>query len=281
VSSLADRIPARGGTLAGNYRLGSARYLRSHWRLLWRVTKHDLRQRYAGSFLGLGWAMLAPLLLLAIYGVVYIEVFRIRVPDLSTSEYVFYVFSGLVPYLVCADAISQGVTSVITNKAVLNNTVFPIDLTPVKPVLGAQVTMATGLAVVLVGAAATMELHTTLVLLPVIWLLNVLWLMGVNWILSVLNVMFRDLQNVITVLLMATLVASPIAYTPEMVPATLKPLLYLNPMAYFVIAYQQTIMLGVWPSLLRALVLVVMSIATFAFGAWFFARVKRVIVDYV
>ncbi len=47
------------------------------------------------------------------------------------------------------------------------------------------------------------------------------------------------------------------------------------------IAYQQTIMLGEWPSPLRGTVLVVMSIVTFVLGAWFFARVKRVIVDYV
>lgn len=277
---VANRVPGR-RPAAAPHGLGSAGYLRSHWRLLWRVTKHDLRQRYAGSQLGLGWAMLAPILVLAVYGVVYIEVFRIRVPNLSEAQYVFYVFAGLVPYLVCAEAISLGVTSVITNKAVLNNTVFPIDLTPIKPVLSTQVVMATGLTVVLAGAIATSELHATLVLLPLVWLLNIAWLMGVNWILSVLNVMFRDLQNVITVVLMATLVASPIAYTPDMVPSTLKPLLYLNPMAYFVIAYQQTIMLGEWPSPLRGTVLVVMSIVTFVLGAWFFARVKRVIVDYV
>lgn len=225
--------------------------------------------------------MLAPLLVLAIYAVVYLQVFRVRVPNLTPAGYIFYVFCGLVPYLVCAEAIGQGVISVIANKAVLNNTVFPIDLTPIKPVLGTQVVMATGLAVVLAGAIATVGLHVTLVLLPVVWLLNILWLMGVNWILSVLNVMFRDLQNVITAVLMAMLVASPIAYTPAMVPPALKLVLDLNPFAYFVIAYQQVIMLGTWPSVPRAIVLVVMSTATFAFGAWFFARLKRVVVDYV
>ena len=222
MSNVLDRPAIRTGPLIGSRRLGSARYLQSHWRLLWRVTKHDLRQRYAGSLLGLGWAMLAPLLILGIYAVVYLQVFRVKVPELSASAYVIYVFCGLVPYLVASQAIAQGVTSVITNKAVLNNTVFPIDLTPVEPVLGAQVVMATGTAVVLVGAVATKGAHVTLVLLPVLWLLNVLWLIGVNWVISVLNVIFRDLQNLVTVVLMAMLVASPIAYTPSMVPPGLK-----------------------------------------------------------
>ena len=265
----------------GGRGIGSARYLRSHRRLLWRVTKNDLQQRYAGSILGLGWAMAGPMLVLGIYALIYLEIFRIRVNDLSSGEYVLYVFCGLVPYLVCAEAIGQGVGSVIANKAVLNNTVFPIDLTPVKPVLGTQVVMATGMTVVLAGAAMTGRLHPTLALLPIVWVLNVLWLMGVNWLLSLLNVIFRDLQNLIAAVLMVMLVASPIAYTPDMVPPGLKPLLALNPFAYFVVAYQQIIMLGIWPSIPHLLVLVVMTAVTFGVGSWFFDRAKRVIIDYV
>ena len=61
----------------------------------------------------------------------------------------------------------------LTNKSVLNNTVFPIDLAPVKPVLATQAVMVTGMAVVVVGAVLTGNVHATIVLLPVIWLLNI------------------------------------------------------------------------------------------------------------
>jgi len=272
-STRVRRVPTGG--------LGSARFLLSHRRLLWRVTKNDLQGRYAGSLLGLGWAMLAPLLVLAIYALIYLEIFRVKVENLSSAEYVLYVFSGLVPYLVCAEAIGHGVMSVISNKAVLNNTVFPIDLTPVKPVLGTQIVMATGMTVVVAGAAATGQLSPTIVLLPVIWALNIVWLIGINWIVSLLNVIFRDLQNLIAAALMVMLVASPIAYTPDMVPQALKPLLALNPFAYFVVAYQQVIMLGIWPSPAHLVLLFAMTAVTFLAGAWFFDRAKRVIIDYV
>jgi lipopolysaccharide transport system permease protein len=261
--------------------VGSARYLISHRRLLWRVSKNDLRQRHAGSFLGFGWTMLAPLLVLAIYALIYLEIFRIRVPELTSLQYVFYVFCGLVPYLMCAEALSIGVSAVVANKSVLNNTVFPVDLTPVKPVITTQVVMATGMVVVVTGAALTGRLHLTILLLPVIWFFNVLWLIGLNWILSLLNVIVRDLQNLISATLMIMLVASPIAYTPDMVPSALKPLLALNPFAYFVVAYQQIIMLGIWPRPLHLSILIMMSVITFGFGSWFFDRAKRVIIDYV
>jgi lipopolysaccharide transport system permease protein len=273
VSTVAARRPHWSG--------GSAQYFRSHGRLLYRVTRNDLSARHAGSHLGIGWIFLAPLLVLAIYSLIYLEIFRVRVAGLSSAEYVIYIFCGLVPYLATAEAMSTGVTSVLTNKSVLNNTVFPIDLAPVKAALSAQAIMIAGLAVVLAGAVATGNMHRTLILLPVIWALNIVWLIGVNWVLSLLNVIFRDLQNLLSAILMIMLVASPIAYTPDMVPSALKPLLAVNPFAYFVVAYQQVIMLGIFPSVPHALLLVIMPLAAFAFGSWFFYRAKRVIVDYV
>ena len=102
-------------------------------------------------------------------------------PSIRRSiEYVVYIFCGLVPYLATAEAMSTGVTSVLTNKSVLNNTVFPIDLAPVKAALSAQAIMIAGLAVVLAGALLTGNAHGTLVLLPAIWALQIVWLIGVR-----------------------------------------------------------------------------------------------------
>jgi lipopolysaccharide transport system permease protein len=261
---------------------GSARHIKRHWRLLLRLTRHDLEVRYAGSLLGLGWIFLGPLLILGIYALIYLEVFRAVPPTgLSRPAYVIYIFCGLVPYLTTAQALSFGVNSVISNKSILNNTVFPIDLTPVKAALSAQAVMLVGIPLLVAGTVATGHAHATLVALPVVWALNILWLIGVNWVISILNVLFRDLQNLLTVVLMILLVSSPFAYTPSQVPHALKPLLLLNPFAYFVVAYQQIVMLGQLPDFWHALVLVLMSALTFAFGSWFFAKVKGVAVDYV
>jgi lipopolysaccharide transport system permease protein len=262
-------------------RAGSARYLASHRSLLWRLTRNEFRARYAGSHLGNFWVFLAPVLLLVVYAITYVAILRIRLAGLSSWEYVIFIFSGLVPYLMTAESLSNGVTSVIANKAVLSNTVFPIDLTPVKAVLTSQATMVVGMAVTITGAAFVGTLHWTIVLLPVIWLLNVMALIGLNWFLSLLNVIFRDIQNFLTPILMMMLIISPIAYTPEIVPDSLRLLILLNPFAYFVVAYQQVIVLGLTPGPLHALALVLIAVVPFVVGSWFFATAKRVIVDYV
>jgi homopolymeric O-antigen transport system permease protein len=259
----------------------SARFLLSHRQLLIRVTSSELRARYAGSIFGIGWFVIAPVLLLSTYALVYLEILRVQVPGLSSESYVLYIFAGLVPYLATAEALSLGVGSVIANKAVLSNTVFPIDLAPPKAVLLSQGTMAVGLAITVVGAVLVGAAQWSVVFVPLIWLLQLASLIGLTWILSLLNVVFRDLQNLIGILLFMLLIVSPIAYTSEMVPSTLRPLIVLNPFAYFVVAYQKVIVLGVAPSVRELVVLLISGVGLFLVGGWFFGRAKALLIDYV
>src|SRR6478672_5904565 len=81
----------------------------SPWAIVWRkralllrTARTELATRYAGSLLGIGWIVLTPALLLGVYGVVYLEVFKVRGPNMSSSQFILYIFAGLVPYLVTA-----------------------------------------------------------------------------------------------------------------------------------------------------------------------------------
>lgn len=236
--------------------------------------------RYAGSLLGVGWALVAPLAILAIYAVVYLYIFAVRPTQMSPLEYVLYMFAGLVPFLMSGEALNGGVSSVVANRSVLNNTVFPIDLAPVKPVLMSQAVSIVGFATIVLLSAATGRVTWAILAWPLLWGLQVLFLVGLNWILSLIHVVFRDLQYAMGILLMIMLIASPIAYTPDMVPLTLKPLILLNPFAYFVIAYQKVLVLGQLPHWWEWAALVILSCGIFVSGGWIFAKGKRVLIDY-
>ena len=272
---------ARRGGRAKRQAGHSARFLASHAGLLLRVTWNDLGRRYAGSVLGVGWVIIAPAALFALYAAIYLFIFRAKPAGLDGPAYVLYIFAGLVPYLMTAEALSGGVGSVVVNRSVLNSTVFPIDLAPVKAVLAAQGSMVVGLAVTIGGVIAIGRAHWTILLVPVVWALQILALIGATWILSLINVVIRDLQNLIALLLVILMVASPIAYTPSMVPASLRAVIYLNPLAYFVITYQRILVLGQLPDVTTGVLLVASSILLFGLGGWFFSRVKSVMVDYV
>ena len=258
----------------------SATYLFTHRRLLYSVTKNELAARYAGSVLGIGWLILTPVLFLAIYAVVYLLIYRLRVPGLSTEQYVLYIIAGLVPFLVTAESLSTGVSSVVANKAVLSNVVFPIDLVPAKAVLGSQVTMAIGTVAILGASIVIGSISWTVLLVPIVWVLQVAMLIGVTWLLSLLNIVLRDLTHAVSIFLVIMLVASPIAYTPDMVPDNLRVLLAANPFAYFIVAYQQLIVLGSLPTATQCIGIVVIAAVSFGLGGLFFARAKRALLDY-
>ncbi|MBM3994917.1 MAG: ABC transporter [Planctomycetes bacterium] len=256
-------------------------YLLTHGSLLGRVTKSELAARYAGSILGLGWAILLPLMVLGLYTVTYTLIFRIQVADLSPFQYTMFIFAGLVPFLSLADALGQGLTSVVASRSLLTNTVFPIDLAPVKAVLLGQVVMAVGMFALVLCLGVTGQLQPTIILLPIVWFLQILALTGIVWILSLINVVLRDLQTVIGLLIMSLMIISPIAYGPENVPENLRVLLILNPFAWFVMAYQKILIFGMWPETLHWVALVGWSTLLFVGGGYFFSRAKKAMIDYV
>jgi lipopolysaccharide transport system permease protein len=149
----------------------------------------------------------------------------------------------------------------------------------VKAVLTAQATMVVGMVAAVAGAIITHRVSALILFLPVVWFLQVLALIGVTWILSLVNVFVRDLQNVLNAVLMILLIASPILYTPDQVPQALKLILVLNPLAYFIVAYQEVVILGYVPTAAHIVGIVVMSVGLFWVGSIAFARAKNSLID--
>lgn len=242
----------------------------------------DVRQRYTGSAFGSMWALLFPILQLSIYAALYSVIFKIRIPELGEMGYVVLVFSGLVPLMAFGEALSAATSSLSTNKSLLLNTVFPAELIPIRAVLSAQVTGIVGLAITLsVGFLADRTSWQAIFLVPIFWSLLMMFTMGIGWMLSLFSLVARDIQHALGLIIMLLFVLSPFAYTPEMVPAALKPIIYLNPMSYFVLTFQQLICYGAWPDPWVASGAVALGLGSFFVGFSVFQRAKYVFFDYV
>jgi lipopolysaccharide transport system permease protein len=209
---------------------------------------HDIRQRYIGSAFGSLWVFLFPLLQLGIYAGLYSFIFKIRVPGLTEMGYVLLVFSGLVPLMAFNEALTAATSSLSANKNLLLNTVFPAELIPLRAALSGHVTSLVGLTVTLiVGFALGRTSWQAIFLVPIFWVLLLMFAIGIGWMFSLFSLVARDIQHGLGLLTMLLFVLSPFAYTPEMVPEALKPLIYLNPLSYFVLTFQQLICYGTWP----------------------------------
>ncbi|MHB8073346.1 ABC transporter permease [Desulfosporosinus fructosivorans] len=242
---------------------------------------NDIKARYAGSLLGLAWAALYPILFLGCYAMVYIYVFNVRFQMFNTNEYVILIFCGLIPFLGFQETINSGITSVVANVGLMKNTLFPIELVPVKSLIVSQTTQFSGLVIIFVALGFLGKLTFLSPLVLLFWVLQMAFQLGLSWILSSLNVLFRDLQNIVALLTLLLMFISPIAYPVSMVPPNLVPFLKMNPLFYIISCYQDVLIYGRLPQLAIFLPFLTMSLFSFVGGYWFFMKMKRVFVDNV
>lgn len=251
-----------------------------HRKILLRTALVDLKGLYAGSLLGVFWVGMGPFLLLCLYATIYVVIFRFRPTEMTQAAYVLYIFSGLVPFLAFSSSLGSGAASLSANKQVLLNTVFPAELVPLRAVLVNSVSLLAGLAIVLVVDAVLDQASPYALLLPVLVVLQVMFSAGVVWVVALANLVIRDIQQGLTYLTLALLIATPIAYTPDMIPATLQPLIWINPLAYYVICYQHVLVLNTLPPAGIMIAATVAACVSFAAGYRMFQHAKQVIFDY-
>jgi homopolymeric O-antigen transport system permease protein len=252
-----------------------------HRRILWTTTVSDMRARYRASLLGTMWLVLYPALFLATYASVFVWVLRIRVGTLDTAEYVLLIFCGLVPFLGFAESLSAGVGSVVSNPGLVKNTLFPIDLVPAKSTLMSHATVVVGLSVLAMLLAISGRAGWYLSLAPVVLALQLGLTLGVVWLISALNVFFRDLTHVVSVLVLVLMLASPIGYTEEMIPPGLRMVARLNPLYYLIGTYRELMLFDRLPPIGLAGPLVVTALGSLVVGYWVFSRLRPMFADHV
>lgn len=248
--------------------------------VLYATTLVEIRSRYVGTLFGFGWAVIYPFLFLGLYAVVYALILRVRTQTNTSMDYIILIFAGLIPFIGFSEALSTSVTSVTTNKQLIKNTLFPIELVPVKAVLTSSLSMGIGLIGLLISLWARGQFHATQILIVPLLIFQLMFSIGVGWMLSALNVFFRDIAQAIGIVLLFLMIVSPIGYTSDMIPHPLLLLAYFNPLFYLIELYRQVLVYGVvswrfWS--------VLVAMATTAFGAGFviFERLKPIFAEYV
>ena len=248
--------------------------------ILARTTWVSLVGTYAGSVLGLSWLVIGQFLLLGVYVMTYVVIFKIKPTDMTVAQYVLHVFAGVVPFIAFSTSLISGATALSRDRQVLLNTVFPSELLPVRSTLIASASLPVGLAIVVVATFIWGKPSPTLLLVPAIVIMQFMFQCGLAWILSLITLVLRDIQFALQYIVMMLMIVTPIAYTQDMAPRPVKILMYGNPLAYYVIANQDLIVHGVLPQPIFLVALVVISFGVFTLGFWAFERAKMTFFDY-
>lgn len=255
--------------------------LKNFWKkrqLFLKSVSIEMRVQHAGTVLGLAWIILGPMMLLSLYGVIYAVVFNIRLPNFTQAEYVLNVFSGLVLFLAFSQAMTASTNSLFKEqKLVFSN--FPAEFISAKAVAVAYIVLLPATIFVIVGDLLLSKPSWHLLLLPVVALFQLFFSIGLGYFLALLGLVMRDITFFIQYIVIALLVVTPIAYTPDMIPNSIRPLLYINPLYYFVSANQHFILMNQFPPLFELVFGMFLSLFMLFFGSWVFKRARLAMMD--
>ncbi len=259
--------------------------LRELWKyreLIYFLTWRDIKVRYKQAVLGIGWAVLQPILSMVIFTIIFNRFLGVK-PDsgLRPELYPIFTFAGLLPWQFFQGALQRAGVSLVGNANLLTKVYFPRLAIPLSAVAAGLVDFLFAFAVMTALMLwYRVPLSLNLLWLPLFLLLALLAALAVGLWLSALNVQYRDVQHMIPFLLQAWMYASPVAYSLDVVQTSpvWRALYALNPMVGVIQGFRWSILGSSPPDGLMAVSAAVV-VALLASGLFYFRHMERTFAD--
>lgn len=256
--------------------------LRELWayrELLYFFVWRDVKVRYKQTVVGAGWAVLQPLLAMAVFTLFFGMLAKI--PSDGLPYPVFY-FSALLPWMYFAGALTTATNTIVDQQRVITKVFFPRILLPLAAVLTGLLDLAIGF-LLLLGMLAYygMAPGMALLWLPLFVLLALATALGAGLWLSAMNALYRDVRYVVPFLVQVWMFASPVVYPASLVPAEWRWLYGLNPLVGVIEGFRWAVT-GSGELHLRALAASSLAVLVILIGGLlYFQRMESKIADVV
>lgn len=255
------------------------RELWDHRELLYFLTWRDVNVRYRQTVLGVGWAIFQPLFTMVLFSVVFGRL--AKVPS-DGIPYPVFSYAALVPWTFFAQALSHSSVSLVTGANLIRKVYFPRLVMPVSSVLGGLVDFVLAFAVLL-GMMLYFDIMPTvrILWLPLFLLLAFVTALGTGLWLSAMNVLFRDVRQLIPFLTQFWLFATPVAYPTSLLGGHWRALLGMNPMAGVVEGFRWALLGSASAPGPVVGVSALVAVAVLVSGAFYFRRMEKTFADVI
>lgn len=245
-----------------------------------KLAKNDFKTKYAGSYLGIVWAFIQPVITILVYWFVFSVGFRSGTGDLGVP-FVLYLVAGIVPWFFFQDALTGGTNSLLEYNYLVKKVVFNISVLPVVKIISAMFVHAFFVLFTIVLYAAYGK-FPDLYYLQIIYYSGCVFMLvlGLSYATSAIVIFFRDLTQIINIVLQVGVWLTPIMWIVENTPLVGNPvimkILKLNPMYYIVSGYRDIFLMKnwFWEHAGWSIYFWVFTALCFAFGSWVFNRLR-------
>lgn len=239
--------------------------------LLKTSVKKEVRGKYKNSFLGVLWSFLNPLLQIAVYALVFPLIMKS-----NETNYTVFICCGLIPWNFFSAAINRSSFTMVENGNILKKVFFPREILPISVVTSEMVNFIISTLIIL-GFVLGYGLGLTKFVLfyPLLLLILYVFLIGVSFILSSVTVYVRDLQHFVGVILQLLFYATPIAYSPKVIPDNFKWILKYNPMTYIIEGFRDIFYYQQMPDIQALLIVFGVGILVCIIGYLIFSKLQK------
>lgn len=205
------------------------------------LVRRDIMLRFQQTVIGFLWIILQPLIQMMIFYVIF--GLLVRIPTNGVPYPLFYL-SGYVVWQFFTQVVNLSSVSLVANIPVIVKSYFPRLALPLSVVAGALVDLAVSFSILMIFLLVDGHYPITLryLLLPVLLVLTAVFSSGVGLLFGALMVVFRDMKNLMTFILMVWMYITPILYPVTLAPEKYQILFYLNPMSSLVDAYRWVVL---------------------------------------
>jgi ABC-type polysaccharide/polyol phosphate export permease len=256
--------------------IANLRQLFRYRALVQSLVARDLKARYRGSVLGFLWSFVNPLLMLLIYTFVFTVV--IQRPDTSSLEpFALFMFCGILPWTWFSSSLLEASNVLISGGNLIRKVLFPAEVLPIVTVFAGLAHFFLGLPIL--GAFFVYYGRPVdaldLAWFPAIVAIQLALTLGLALLVSALTVHFRDLRDLLANVLTLWFFATPIIYSLNDAPPSMRRFLDLNPFTHLAVAYQEVLFVaGPFTAWRRLVLVALLALAVLVVGYFTFDRLR-------
>lgn len=251
--------------------------------LIWKLAKNDFKKRYAGSYLGIIWALVQPVVTVVMYWFVFENFMGAKAQFLSggiSMPYVLFLAAGLCPWFYFSEALNNGTTALLEYNYLVKKVVFKISILPIIKVIAATFIHLFFVLVLLI-VAAFYGCYPTIYTIQIIYysFCTFVFVLALSYTTCAIVVFFRDLTQIISIMLQVGMWATPILWNISVLdgkPPVWNTIIKINPLVYIVNGYRSALCEKQWffGDFYSTMYFWIFTVVVFGIGALIFKRLK-------
>jgi len=251
------------------------------WReLLWQMVGREVKSRYKQSVLGYFWVILNPLAQMLVMSFAFSIIMRIPTNAAGNIPYSIFLFVALLPWTLFSNSLSSASSSLVNAGGLITKIYFPRTILVISTIIAKIVDfLFANIVLIIYMIVFHMPININILWIIPIFFIQQIFTIGLSLFFSAANLLYRDIQYLLAMILLLWMYLTPVIYPADMVPSKYRFIFQLNPMAVIINAYRQVILGGGVPKYSSLAIALVVSLITLLIGFSYFKSREKIFAD--